>query len=194
MKFRNETDMCIACQCAPVLTGLKTSNIFMAKGVSEKQLNGIFQDTSLTCRRIRRDMYLVYWPDRMQGELMDKDTQLFLRKYGYCIFRTEAVLERLTRRMECYRNGADDFPHELGVFLGYPLEDVQGFINNRGQNYLYSGYWKVYGNVDEAKRLFFGYRMAKRYVLEAVRKGWSIRAIAQDSWMESDWRLSTGNF
>ena len=38
MKARNETDMCIACQCAPVLAGLKTSNIFMAKGIAEKQL------------------------------------------------------------------------------------------------------------------------------------------------------------
>ena len=66
MKVRNETDLCLAYQCAPVLAGIKTSNIFMAKGMEEKQLEEIFRDTPLNCRRICQDMYLIYWPDRMQ--------------------------------------------------------------------------------------------------------------------------------
>ena len=47
MKVRNETDLCLAYQCAPVLAGIKTSNIFMAKGMEEKQLEEIFRDTPL---------------------------------------------------------------------------------------------------------------------------------------------------
>ena len=46
------------------------------------------------------------------------------------------------------------FPHEIGVLLGYPAEDVKGFVVNEGKNYLYSGYWKVYGDLSEAKQLF----------------------------------------
>lgn len=194
MKARNETDMCIACQCAPVLAGLKTSNIFMAKGIAEKQLEEIFHDTPLACRRICQDMYLVYWPDRFQREIMNRKIQQFLRNYGYRVFRGEAVLERLSKRMEGYKNQRNEFPHEFGIFLGYPLEDVQGFIENRGKNYLYCGYWKVYKDVKEAKRLFARYRRAKALIAAAVRQGWSVKALAQDGWMEPYERLNIGNF
>ena len=46
------------------------------------------------------------------------------------------------------------FPHEVGLFLGYPPEDVQGFIEHRGQCFACSGYWKVYANEEETRRLF----------------------------------------
>ena len=32
------------------------------------------------------------------------------------------------------------FPHEIGLLLGYPVEDVLGFIRYQGKNYLYTGY------------------------------------------------------
>ena len=47
-----------------------------------------------------------------------------------------------------------DFPHEMGVLLGYPLEDVKGFINNRGRIFLYTGYWKVYSDLQQKMDLF----------------------------------------
>ena len=46
------------------------------------------------------------------------------------------------------------FPHEIGVILGYPLEDVKGYMENGGQKCLLNGYWKVYNNPEEAKRKF----------------------------------------
>lgn len=52
----------------------------------------------------------------------------------------------------------EDFPHEIGLFLSYPIEDVLGFIENRGKNYILNGYWKVYGNEEEARKSFFKYR------------------------------------
>ena len=47
-----------------------------------------------------------------------------------------------------------DFPHEIGVFLGYPLGDVEGFIANRGRNFTCCGCWKSYGDPDAARRHF----------------------------------------
>lgn len=44
-------------------------------------------------------------------------------------------------------NGEQQFPHEMGLLLGYPIEDVVGFMEHSGKEYLYSGYWKVYENV-----------------------------------------------
>ena len=50
----------------------------------------------------------------------------------------EQCLARLIERLK----DADEFPHEIGLFLGYPPEDVEGFIQEpNGQKY--TGIWKV---------------------------------------------------
>lgn len=36
----------------------------------------------------------------------------------------------------------DGFPHEIGAFLGYPLEDVRGFINIKDVNVNIADYGK----------------------------------------------------
>ena len=56
------------------------------------------------------------------------------------------------------RLAEDDFPHEIGVFLGYPLGDVVGFIENRGLNCKCVGCWKVYCNEHEAVKTFERYK------------------------------------
>ena len=50
-------------------------------------------------------------------------------------------------------SGSCAFPHEIGLFLGYPFEDVMGFIENKGENYLCSGCWKVYSCEQDARVL-----------------------------------------
>ena len=64
---------------------------------------------------------------------------------------------------------AEGFPHEIGVFLDYPLEDVVGFIENAGQNYKCSGCWKVYCNECETRKLFAKYKKCR----EVYRRLWS---------------------
>ena len=52
------------------------------------------------------------------------------------------------KHYEAYLNDEHkQFPHEMGLLLGYPIEDVRGFIEHNGCGCLYSGYWKVYRNV-----------------------------------------------
>jgi hypothetical protein len=53
------------------------------------------------------------------------------------------------------------FPHEVGLFLGYPAEDVLGFVEHKGQNYKLCGYWKVYGDVEQAKLRFRQYDVCR---------------------------------
>ena len=82
------------------------------------------------------------------------------------------------------------FPHEIGLLLGYPIEDVEGFIANKGKNYLYAGYWKVYENVEEKKLLFEAYESAKDGVLLLVANGYEIKSIIrgiQSSKNSKDW-------
>lgn len=49
---------------------------------------------------------------------------------------------------------SEDFPHEIGLFLGYPLEDVAGFMELGPCSCKCTGCWKVYGNVEAAKKKF----------------------------------------
>ena len=64
-----------------------------------------------------------------------------------------------------------DFPHEIGAFLGYPVSDILGFIENNGKNYKFSGYWKVYGDAEEAKILFERYDRSRCMMMEKMSCG-----------------------
>lgn len=54
---------------------------------------------------------------------------------------------------------AGEFPHEIGLFLGYPPEDVEGFIAHRDDGCKYVGTWRVYGDEVSARKKFADYRM-----------------------------------
>jgi hypothetical protein len=91
---------------------------------------------------------------RLLEQTIHNETVLaFLAARGYpsgaSIF---AVLDYLQKQFSC-----ETFPHEVGFFLGYPAEDVLGFMKHKGENYKLCGYWKVYGNVKKAKEYFRRY-------------------------------------
>ena len=44
-----------------------------------------------------------------------------------------------------------EFPHEIGIFLGYPPADVDGFMH-RKEDCRISGLWKVYDDIREAEQ------------------------------------------
>ena len=72
------------------------------------------------------------------------------------------ILLRFKKRYEAYLNDEHkQFPHEMGLLLGYPIEDVRGFIEHNGCGCLYSGYWKVYRNVPLKKKMFEDFEKAK---------------------------------
>ena len=67
-----------------------------------------------------------------------------------------------------------EFPHEIGVFLGYPLEDVEGFIQNGGRNYTCCGCWKSYGDPEKAEELFASYRQCTALCKKWYQNGYTI--------------------
>jgi hypothetical protein len=46
------------------------------------------------------------------------------------------------------------FPHEAGIFLGYPLEEVICFSAGKPSPYKCRGYWTVYRRPEKAERTF----------------------------------------
>ena len=121
---------------APTLGGIKSGNIFTFKG-----------------NNIDEQIY-VYRPKFLERDFSDGRVAEFMSQYGYNTEDSKKAVERLKERIR----QLEDFPHEIGLFLSYPIEDVLGFIENRGKNYILNGYWKVYGNEEEARKSFFKYR------------------------------------
>lgn len=73
--------------------------------------------------------------------------------------------------------GGGEFPHEIGLFLGYPPEDVCGFIENRAGGYKCVGEWKVYGDADKAKEIFAKYRKCTEVYCAQFAQGKSIERL-----------------
>lgn len=86
----------------------------------------------------------------MDRLLSDEESLCFLNRCGYRRGTTEFLLEQLSERLCLEQN----YPHEIGLFLGYPLSDVIGFIENKGWNYTCCGCWKSYGDPEKAKAYF----------------------------------------
>lgn len=63
------------------------------------------------------------------------------------------------------------FPHEIGFLLGYPPEDVEGFIRNNGQKFLCVGEWKVYENSKAKQKLFQKYDYTRENLIQLLSCG-----------------------
>ena len=97
------------------------------------------------CARTHQYLVYVYRESMLRAVLTDETVQGFLRQEGYHLPAERADctawLTQLSRRLCC----SAEFPHEIGVFLGYPLSDVVGFIENSGRNFTCCGCWKLRG-------------------------------------------------
>ena len=94
-----------------------------------------------------------------------------LHKLGYQDTSLEAVLPVFRMRYRRYMQERRDFPHEMGLLLGYPVEDVRGFIEHQGRDYLCTGYWKVYENREQKQQLFQRFEYAKENLVLLLSYG-----------------------
>ncbi len=106
---------------------------------------------------------LFYKRELLEECINKKECREFLNSMGYRRAATlEECLHELKLRFEriC--------PHEIGVFLGIPVEDVAGFISYKGVNSILCRYWKVYHNPDAASMLFESYDRAREHIRKAI--------------------------
>lgn len=123
------------------------------------------------CKCQNRSLVLLYRPQLLQKRLSQPEIQQFLQQHGYtATMDMAACLKVLSERIAAKQ----EFPHEIGVFLGYPLEDVVGFMEHRGENCKLCGCWKVYGNVEQAKRTFANYEKCRIFLCSKLNKGYDI--------------------
>lgn len=122
----------------------------------------------ILCHCGKRALLFVYHEEMLQKRLREPWAQKLLAALGYPLAGSIGeCLHTLARRIAA----ADEFPHEIGVFLGYPQEDIEGFIANRGENCKLCGCWKVYGCEESAKRAFSNYEKCRRFLSDRLEQG-----------------------
>ncbi len=171
-------------KCSPTLAGLKTANMFTCSYDDEetlleeiKHLNERLRPKGVVVVPMKfwscRALIYVYRPDRLQRDFNSKAIRCILEEKSYGSQKATECLKTLIERID----ESGEFPHEIGVFLGYPPEDVKGFMENHAKNEKYVGYWKVYGDVERSKATFEKYTKCTRIYRDVYSRGTSIEKL-----------------
>ncbi len=172
----------IAVQCAPLLAGLKPSNLLIIPNSMEQELKQLLLKAKFSNYLLSeyddKQVYLLYEANELILYFMEKPVQELLQELGYEDGELFHLLQCVSAKYTAHKSEKAPFPHELGLLLGYPAVDVKGFMEHAGKNFLYSGYWKVYGNAGETIKLFREFGRAKEFIVQLVEKGYSIADIS----------------
>lgn len=164
--------------CAPTLAGIKTAGLFTcpyedknAVIDSIRQLNRRLKAKGLRILPLRfsgkKVLIYAYRPSMLSADLADAAAGELLARCGYASSRCGECVARLVRKLRT----REDFPHEIGLFLGYPPEDVRGFMDFGPDCCKCTGCWKVYGDPEAAGKKFAQYKKCTRVYRDRWEKG-----------------------
>lgn len=101
-----------------------------------------------------------------QGEAPLTEREMEILRLMCKHMTNKEIAAELVRRV----NSQETFPHEIGLFLGYPSEDVNGFIKYGADKAKCVGAWRVYGDEEAAKKKFALYKKCTRVYKDAYRR------------------------
>lgn len=171
--------------CSPTLAGIKTGNMFSCFFAGDIDMKKCIRcwNIQLTKKGLRvlplrfynnRALIYVYRPAQLRKDLWNNTAKEILRERGYITNNSEQCVVHLRKRLsEC-----DEFPHEVGLFLGYPPEDVRGFIENKADSCKCIGCWKVYGDVKAAQEAFAKFKNCTDEYCSKFAEGKTIEQLA----------------
>ena len=122
--------------CAPALAGIKPASLFAAqKGRAEARQEALAlsrqcEKAGASIRPVdvseKTTLFFVYNRTLLSKTLRSSAKSHFIEEMGYdAAAPLEACVNRLCDRLKEASGASRGFPHEVGVFLGYPLEDVE---------------------------------------------------------------------
>lgn len=164
-------------KCSPTMAGIKTGSLFSCE---ETDIGSLYKtikriNSSLVPKGVRmipmkyennRALVYMYRPKKLSADLTDPTAKSILSTRNYSGGGADYLVAQLRKRL----NESDSFPHEIGLFLGYPPEDVNGFINDGPRNAKLTGAWKVFSDEESAKRKFELYKKCRRVYKNAYKK------------------------
>lgn len=170
--------------CSPTLAGLKTANLFNCCCNSEREAvdfvntyNKNFSRKGIKIILLKfsnnRALLYVYRPNKLKSDLAVPYATFLLKSHGYPCVNVDECISQLKQRI----SDSSEFPHEIGLFLGYPPEDVYGFICNKGDCSKCTGCWKVYGDEKEALKIFAKFKKCSRIYYLKWKQGFSLEKL-----------------
>ncbi|WP_243279198.1 DUF3793 family protein [Romboutsia sp. 1001713B170131_170501_G6] len=110
--------------------------------------------------------------DSLSTQLNNKKIHNFLKYLGYpSNLDIDLYLNHLINKLE-----GNNFPDEIGIFLGYPLKDVVGFMGYGSYKFHNTKYWRVYGDPKPSEDLYFRF-LNHREKLRDMLKSQSVKYI-----------------
>lgn len=164
---------------SPTMASIKVANLynFGFNSADEchmliKHFNSIMNEKGVYIKLLKNtnDFYLiyVYRKSHLQAILEQAEVKEFLNAMGY---PKKGSVEKYLNIIKTRLRENTEFPHEIGVFLGYPLSDVKAFIKEKGENSLVCGDWKAYNDETNAKCTFYKYKHCKEVYIRTYRSG-----------------------
>lgn len=168
--------------CSPAIFGLKASNLISVSldkcpNIENEiiKLNEMFNNR-ISFRILSKTnssiLVLVYKEAKLCRTIFNESNYEYLLNYSYPI---EKNLDKYLIHLE-KRLANSEFPHEIGVFLGYSLDDIMEYQNGN-KNCLYVGYWKVFKDKEKKLKIFNQFTKCKNTVLSLVNKGYNLESI-----------------
>jgi len=143
---------------APLVLGIKPSvllNVSLEDQMQWKEFEELFtQQKKLKIKQIRklngRLQVIFYHMEMLDSVLRQKPIQDFLITLSYPEqYSLDSYLSLLKHKIISFK-----FPHEVGVFLGYPLKDVLGFMGLQPLPYRRTQGWRIYGDDTPSNEVF----------------------------------------
>jgi hypothetical protein len=170
---------------APTLAGIKTASMFTTPCTNVsvlmeemKAFNRRFAARGLRIipLRMQKDRMLIYLfrSEMLKQDIAQQGALSILKERGYTACSAEQCLGELVRHLR----SDEEFPHEIGLFLGYPPEDVYGFIHHRDKACKCVGEWRVYGDEAAARDRFESYTRCRNVYCRNLSVGYTIEDLA----------------
>lgn len=166
----------LAVHSAPTLMNMKVGSLFCIKKQDIPNyiecldyFNSRFSSSELNIcilkDRPKDSLVYVYRYDQLEKLLSNNNISRFLDSLSYSLNSVEEALDSLKDNLN-----KESFPHEIGIFLGYPLHDVKAFMNNDMPSKCI-GCWKVYGNTKNALKTFKRYNCCTKRIKDEISTG-----------------------
>ena len=183
-------DELIVRHCSATLAGIKPSNLVtLTCGSFEEAdakicvFNQLLNCEGVYFKRINflrnsRVLVFVYNKSNLKDHIFQNEEYRFLDEMGYPVsFGLDAIIDELQHRFL----EIGSVPHEIGVFLGYPISDVKGFIENNGCNFKCACRWKIYGDEQYSLGLCQKYCECEKKCLAKFKNGTSLRQLCRQA-------------
>ena len=174
--------------CSPTLAGIKTGSLFTVDYDNRARFNEEIREFNdrLSKKGLRMipikyapkyALIYLYRPDYLKKDFSNQEVCSILKEKGYSYNNADMCVAQLAKHL----SQDSGFPHEIGLFLGYPVEDVKGFMKSPDEGVKYTGFWKVYGDIDAAMKTFSKYKKCTEIYSKAHQNGVSLEKLIVES-------------